>query len=138
MGVWHDGMKVGIEQVDDDHRGLFAILRELDLAIRAGSAVGTDVLGDILGRMDSYAREHFAREEEIQREVGYEGYEENRRQHAELIRTLDAFIARFRTEPMDDPRVTAETIRSFLMVWISEHIIKVDRKMRGRILPWCG
>jgi len=131
-------MKIGIDQIDDDHRGLFAILRELDLAIRAGSDVGTDVLGDILGRMEVYAREHFAREEEIQREVGYEGYEENRRQHIELLRTLDAFIARFRTDPMGDPRVTAETIRSFLMVWISEHIIKVDRKMRGRILPWCG
>jgi len=131
-------MKVGIAQIDDDHRGLFAILRELDLAIRAETVVGVDVLADILGRMDTYAREHFAREEEIQREVGYDGYEENRRQHAELLRTLDAFTTRFRTEAMDDPRVTAETIRSFLMVWISEHIVKVDRKMRGRILPWCG
>jgi len=131
-------MKVGIEQIDDDHRGLFAILRELDLAIHAGTEVGAGVLGDILTRMERYATEHFAREEEIQREVGYDGYEENRRHHIELLRTLNAFIQRFQTEQTDDPRVTAETIRSFLMVWISEHIVKVDRKMRGRILPWCG
>lgn len=138
MSVWHDGMKVGIEEIDDDHRGLFALLHELDLAIRTESDVGTDVLAGILGRMEAYAQDHFTREEEIQREVGYEGYEENRRQHVELLRTLNAFTTRFHSEPMDDPRVTAETIRSFLIVWISEHIIKVDRKMRGRILPWCG
>jgi len=131
-------MKVGIEQIDDDHRGLFAILHELDIATHSGTAVGAELLGDILSRMDAYARSHFAREEEIQREVGYEGYEENRRQHAELLRTLDAFIQRFNAEQEGDPRVTAETIRSFLLVWISEHIIKIDRKMRGRILPWCG
>jgi hemerythrin len=131
-------MKVGIEQIDDDHRGLFAILRELDLAIHAGTEVGAEVLGDILTRMERYASEHFAREEEIQREVGYEGYEENHRHHVELLRTLNAFILRFQADPSDDPRVTAETIRSFLMVWISEHIVKVDCKMRGRILPWCG
>ncbi|CCG42611.1 bacteriohemerythrin [Magnetospirillum molischianum] len=138
MGAWHDGMKVGIEQIDEDHRGLFSILHELDLAIHSGTFVGTEALADILCRMEAYARIHFSREEETQREVGYEGYEENRRQHTELLRTLEAFILRFRAEQVDDPRVTAETIRSFLMVWISEHIVKVDRKMRGRILPWSG
>jgi hemerythrin len=70
--------------------------------------------------------------------VGYDGYEENCRQHAELTRTLNAFVERFRADKTDDPRITAETMRSFLSVWISEHILKVDRKMRGRILPWCG
>jgi len=131
-------MKVGIETVDEDHRVLFAMLGELESALGAGTTPQWTELIDILNRLSAYARGHFQREEEIQREAGYEGLEENRRQHAELTRTLDAFAARLQADPATDIHLTAETMRSFLTVWVMEHILKVDRKMRGRILPWSG
>jgi hemerythrin len=133
-------MKVGIEAVDDDHRTLFAIIDEIDILLGRDGPIAPAALADILTRLDSYVRIHFRREEEIQDEVGYEGLEENRRHHGELARTLEAFGGRIRHD-LDlgaDARATAATMRSFLAVWITEHVVKVDRKMRGRILPWCG
>lgn len=135
---WHNGMKVGIETVDEDHRTLFAILGELDSALDAGTTPEWTELIDILDRLGAYARNHFQREEEIQREVGYEGLEENQRQHAELTRTLDAFATRLKTDPSADIHLASEAMRSFLTVWVTEHVLKVDHKMRGRILPWSG
>jgi hypothetical protein len=33
---WHDGLKVGIDQIDEDHRHLFSILAALDDLIHSG------------------------------------------------------------------------------------------------------
>lgn len=133
-------MKVGIEAVDDDHRTLFVIIDEIDTQLGRDGPVAPAALADILARLGSYVRIHFRREEEIQSEAGYEGLEENRRHHDELTRTLEAFDGRIRHD-LDhgtDARAIARTMRSFLAVWVTEHVVKVDRKMRGRILPWCG
>lgn len=140
MSLWHSGMKVGIEAVDEDHRVLFAIIDEIDALLGRDGPIAPAALADILARLGNYVRIHFQREEEIQSEVGYPGLEENRRHHGELARTLEAFDGRVRHD-LDqgaDARATAATMRSFLAVWITEHVVKVDRKMRGRILPWSG
>lgn len=138
MSLWHNGMKTGIEAVDEDHRTLFAMLEGLNLALSDSSRVEWTLVIDLVERLSRYAQEHFWREEAIQEEVGYDGLDENRRQHQELLRTLTAFSTRLKHEPDTDPHRTAETMRSFLTVWVTEHIVKVDCKMRGRILPWCG
>jgi len=131
---WHDGLKVGIEMVDEDHRRLFEILNTLDGEVGDDPARIDAILDDLL----TYAAQHFAREEAIQEEAGFEGLEENRRQHRELTLTLDVFLAKYRAGGLGEPAVAAAKIRDFLTIWIEEHIQKTDLRMRGRILPWAG
>jgi hemerythrin len=135
---WHDGLKVGIDQIDEDHRHLFSILAALDDLIHSGGAVEPERVDAVLTQMAEYAGQHFAREEAMQEEVGFDGFGDNRRQHVELTLTLEAFIAKYRAGGLGKPTVAAEKILEFLTIWIEEHIIKTDLQMRGRILPWAG
>lgn len=136
---WQRDMKVGIDVIDDDHRQLFAIVKDFEhAAITAKGAVDMPRLGEILHKLKAYVAEHFAREEQMQQEARYEGYEDNKRQHEELTRTLDRFIARFDSGEMGEGKVATDAMKDFLSVWLGGHILKTDRKMRGRILPWSG
>ncbi|WP_141400490.1 bacteriohemerythrin [Magnetospirillum sp. 15-1] len=137
MATWQEHMRVGIDVVDDDHQELFALVREFETASQTASGQVDPVeIGRILERLQAYVNDHFEREETAQLEAGYEGYAENKRQHDELRHTLEKFMDKHRCGEWGDLKVATENMRSFLAIWLQEHIMKTDRKMRGRILPW--
>ncbi len=137
MATWQEHMRVGIEVVDDDHQELFALVKEFEVASqKASGLVDADEIGRILERLQAYVHDHFEREETAQLECQYDGYAENKRQHDELRQTLEKFLAKHRSGEWGDLKVATESMRSFLAIWLQEHIMKTDRKMRGRILPW--
>lgn len=137
--TWQNAMKVGIEVVDEDHRQLFALIQEFTtVADTQGGVVDAARMAAILARLDAYVKEHFAREELLQLEAGYDGYEENKRQHDELTNTLAVFVDKFRSGGAGEAKLATEKMKAFLGVWLSQHILKTDIKMRGRILPWAG
>jgi hemerythrin len=135
--TWTDDLRVGIIDVDKDHRHLCAIVDEVEAA-SADGAIDDVQLGKILIKLRDYARSHFAREELLQEEVGYDGLRENREQHRTLILDLNEFIASYLSGNLGDRVETTGRIRNFLRGWLVGHILKVDRSMRGRILPWAG
>ncbi|WP_068491310.1 bacteriohemerythrin [Paramagnetospirillum marisnigri] len=138
--VWYGAMKIGIDIVDDDHKQLFALVHEFNAAADAqGGEVSGAQMAEILTRLQNYVADHFQREEQMQLEAKYDGYEENKRQHEELTRTLSAFIAKHKGGGAGaEARTATREMREFLGVWLSQHILKTDLKMRGRILPWAG
>lgn len=137
MSSWQEHMRVGIDVVDDDHRELFALVQEFDAVSQAASGqVDAAEIGRILTRLQAYAYDHFEREETAQLEAKFEGYAENKRQHDELRHTLEKFLAKHHGGEWGDLKAATDNMRSFLAIWLSEHIMKTDRKMRGRILPW--
>ncbi|CAA7615593.1 bacteriohemerythrin [Magnetospirillum sp. SS-4] len=139
MATWHQAMKVGIEVVDEDHRQLFALIQEFNAAADShGGEVDRPKMTDVLARLQSYVTEHFEREETAQLEAGYDGYEENKRQHDELTHTLAVFTEKFHSGGPGEIKADTAKLRTFLGVWLSQHILKTDVKMRGRILPWAG
>jgi len=136
---WQKEMKVGICVIDDDHRRLFSIVQDFEhAAAEARGEIDMPRLGAILDKLKTYVREHFEREEHMQLEARYDGYEENKRQHDELTRTLDKFVGKFNNGELGEGRTATDTMKDFLGVWLGGHILKTDRKMRGRILPWAG
>lgn len=137
VATWQEHMRVGIDVVDDDHQELFALVRQFEEASKTASGqVDPAEIGHILERLQAYVHDHFEREETAQQEAGYEGYAENKRQHDELRATLEKFLVKHRAGDWGDLKVATENMRSFLAIWLQEHIMKTDRKMRGRILPW--
>lgn len=136
---WHGSMKIGIDIIDDDHKQLFTLVGEFNAAADSqGGAVNGAQMAEILERLQAYVGDHFQREEQMQLESKYDGYDENKRQHEELTRTLAAFIARHKNDGAGEATTATREMRDFLGVWLSQHILKTDLKMRGRILPWAG
>lgn len=121
---WSRDLSVGIEEIDEDHRRLITCLDDLFTACFAGQ--GPLVLKGVLNRLMQYTREHFSREEDIMRKVGYPGLEDHRAEHAALVTELDDIIEQY--EISNSHELSNKTLQ-FLEDWLTHHILIEDKKI---------
>ncbi len=117
---WSDDLSVGIEEIDQQHSSLVDIVNELDEAMRQGR--GTRIMSAILGRLTSYTQEHFACEETLMEQHGYDGLQLHRSQHRQLLEKVQHFGRQSATGEM---RITRD-VMEFLKYWLCSHIMKED------------
>ncbi len=118
---WTDDFNLGIESVDAQHRHLVEIVNKFDEAMCKGK--GSRVMNEILNDLVGYTQEHFADEEKIMTEAGYEGLKRHQAQHRQLLQKVERFQYEFNTEHR---RVTS-TVQDFLKYWLTSHILKDDK-----------
>jgi two-component system, NtrC family, sensor kinase len=135
--IWNDDYSVGIEEVDQQHRGLVDMINRLDLAIAEGAS--TAVVGKLLGDLKSYTHYHFSTEEHLMREGGCDSahLRLHLRQHRDFERSLEQFARAYDVSGS----VVAGSLLEFLIKWLMSHIMGSDKEM-GRLLrgetPTCG
>jgi hemerythrin len=118
---WSDALSVGIEELDVQHRGLVALLNQLNDAIDHHH--GNAAVGAILAQLDEYTRVHFAVEESLMRLLGYPQIDAHKREHERLTEQLAEFRGRF------DAGKTALgfELMHFLKLWLTNHIMTSDQ-----------
>ncbi|MFT3782531.1 MAG: hemerythrin family protein [Nibricoccus sp.] len=126
MIQWTDTLATGHAVVDADHRKLIDSLNQLEESLRNGA--GKENIPNILKFLDTYTREHFAREEAHMKAVGCPAYQENCREHALLVSRLDTWLERLGQGA--SITLVLEVHRE-IANWIRNHIIKTDCKLRG-------
>lgn len=126
MIAWNETYETGHKMVDDDHKRLFASLNELDAAMKRGA--GSQKIAEIIGFLNSYTREHFAREEKHMLAVKCPVHGENCKAHAALIAKLDGWAARLNSGLTSG---LATEVYFEASNWIQGHIKKVDCNLRG-------
>ena len=132
--AWNEEMKVGNREIDSDHRELISIINEFEAsAAKAEGQVDERQMRIILGRLQAYTQDHFAREEYLQATTNFDGYEENKRQHTALRKTLADFIDQYDAGKLGDLKSATGQMIEFLNHWLVDHILKIDLKMRGRL-----
>jgi len=132
--AWDEQMKVGNREIDSDHRELISIVNEFELAAaQSAGEVNERQMRIILGRLQAYTRDHFAREEYLQATTNFDGYEENKRHHTALRKSLADFIDKYDAGGFDDLKAATDQMIDFLNHWLVDHILKIDLKMRGRL-----
>ena len=130
--VWRQDISVGDDRIDDDHKGLIAIINAAEEVIN-GSGSRRD-LERVLERLERYTREHFAREEELQRQVGYPFHETHVLEHKNLIRTLTEIRARV-SDAKDaySYEKVLQGLVDLLEDWLMNHVMLHDLRMRAFI-----
>ena len=123
---WNDSLATGHPAVDQDHRALIDSLNNLERALQQGA--GKEQVEKILGFLNTYSREHFAREEQHMLKVGCPAHAENCREHAAFVAKLDGWIAQLQQGASTSLvlQIYRETAN-----WIRGHILKTDCKLRG-------
>ena len=126
MIQWTAALETGHQQIDNDHRRLVASLNELDAALKNG--LGKDQVVQLVAFLNSYSREHFAREEAHMTRVQCPSAAANQMAHQEFVAKLDGWLARLQAGSSLSLvlEVHRETSR-----WIQSHILGVDCKLRG-------
>lgn len=84
---WDEGLSVGVEEIDVQHRQLLRRLRGLTTAAAEGRA---DELRAAFRFLERYVVEHFATEERWMADHGYPGLREHARGHAALVEAVSA------------------------------------------------
>ena len=126
--LWRATMSVDGGQIDRDHQVLIAIINEFsDIAV---THVAADRLQRTLLSLDSYAKRHFSREEELQRTIGFPHCDSHHREHLLLVDRLTRFRSELDGTKIADLGAAHERMTGFLHHWLIDHVIKSDLRMR--------
>lgn len=126
--VWREEMSVDGGVIDADHKALIALVNEVDL-IGPGAAMPAQLMA-ILGRLSSYARTHFDREQRLQLATGFTFAQAHEARHRTLLRELDTMCAECEHGPPEQIEAFHARLRDFLHNWLCDHIIKADLLMK--------
>jgi hemerythrin-like metal-binding protein len=126
---WTQELSVGIEPLDQQHQNLVEIINKFNESRRRGKA--GKIMNQILNEMIGYTQEHFAFEEKMMEEAGYDGLKLHQSQHRQLLQKLERFQFDFVSK---DRRITAE-MGDFLDYWLTSHILKHDKEYSQSLRP---
>jgi hemerythrin len=122
--LWRDGLSVGNDVIDSDHKYL------IDIVNRVERCLGTRDLAqltDALENLENYSKTHFRREEKIANAVGYDKVAQLHASHAALLERLAALRQEIGDTWTDS---AVEHFASLLKSWLLNHVIKEDLLMR--------
>ncbi|MDO5625746.1 MAG: bacteriohemerythrin [Pseudomonadota bacterium] len=117
---WDDSLKIGLEEIDNQHHELIVIYNELCDAIEAhGSAERTI---EILKHLGHYTSVHFATEEALMRMLEYPDYEAHKQAHDHLIGELRSLTK----AAVELPQGVNFQLMYMIKQWLSQHILATD------------
>lgn len=120
---FNDSLKIGNKVIDQEHAVLIEYINLLQTAVENNT--GTELLGQVLDGLTEYTKTHFFVEEELMKAFGYPAMSNHKAAHESFKRNLETFI---RNYEQGDTQITGRTL-NFLKEWLTEHILKVDRKL---------
>ncbi len=119
---WNSRFETGIKEIDEQHKGLFERIDQLELAMYRGSA--SEELKKIIEYLNSYILKHLEVEEKILRDCSYPDYEGHVNQHEEF-RALCADLLHRYKEKTDDVYLALDVDKQ-MRKWWENHILKMD------------
>ncbi len=124
---WKPEYSVGVASMDDEHREMIGLIN--DVYVKLGAATDAATIENCLEEIFTTISMHFALEERIMRDSGYEEYEDHKDDHEELldeIRDLmDEFVA--------DTDKGAKLLEQRLSAWFSNHFASFDARLHGKL-----
>ncbi len=130
---WGKDMSVGVEALDEDHRCLFDMVNELYDAVQNGTA--DTLMASVFDRLESYIRDHFAREEALMAEGGFPDLTAHRAEHIELAAKVHDLRRRVLDGSLDRPGLELLVL---FKTWLTSHIRITDNRYRPYVVAASG
>jgi hemerythrin len=116
--TWTADLEIGIGVIDGQHRRIVDYINELD-AVDGGDGHAT--VARVLHDLVDYTYSHFAFEEALMEEAGYDGCEVHRKTHQSFIGRVNLLKQRF-----DGGEDVANEVAALLRTWLIGHIMSDD------------
>jgi hemerythrin len=124
---WKAEYSVGIESMDVEHREMIELINNV-----YGELEGrrdTDAIEGFLGEVHSAISSHFALEERIMREAGYEEYEAHKNDHEALLDQIHEMM----DASFENADTGLEILEGNLSSWFSNHFSTFDARLHGKL-----
>ena len=119
---WQKSYSVGSEQIDNEHKVFVEIIGRIHDAVLKEKSIND--IKRLIRELETYAVFHFVSEENIMIDSEFPGVEEHKKEHKELLKTLDNKIKKIASRE-EDPN----TLVYFLINWFVEHTTNRDLKL---------
>jgi hemerythrin len=120
--TWSDSYTVNSAPIDAQHKKLFGLINDLHDAMLQGK--GKDILGTTLDALMDYTKVHFSAEEQMLEKLKYPELDVQKAEHAIFIKK----ITEMQTLQKTGKLVLTMPVLEFLKSWLSNHILKNDKK----------
>lgn len=125
---WKESFKVGIESVDHEHRALIELINALHA--RLGPDAEREAVIRVLGEIFARISAHFALEEAIMRETGYDEFAAHKADHERLLDEIRDIMDDVEAEVGID--LDAE-LSARLERWFTVHFQSFDARLHRRL-----
>lgn len=118
--VWNESLELGLPQIDEQHRRLVDRYNELAAAYRRREPDAE--LARRLGVLLDCTAAHFASEEALMAELGYDGLDEHREEHQDLLQR----VGRFQIVLAEGRQTITLPVLQYLQHWLLGHLRGAD------------
>ncbi len=123
---WKEEYATGIRTIDDQHKMLFKMVNDYNLAIDEGGGVRTYSV--LLEFLDGYCRSHFNFEERCMEERRCPAAQQNKDEHDTLLAAISEYQQCYKANGYSD--TDACKLVMTMNGWLKEHICGVDIHLR--------
>lgn len=117
---WNANLETGIEQVDEQHRSLFALANALHEAVEADD--DPELVENAVYALSEYVTQHFADEEALMAETGFARINWHKTLHRDLTGETMRIAARY----FNGDDLLPTELAPLLTSWLTEHIREAD------------
>jgi len=122
MFEWSEDYSMKIPSIDAQHKKLVAMLNDLYAGMMSNAS--REAASATLEGLTEYTLTHFAYEEELFRQYGYEHSEQHEKEHRALVEAVVAFKQKF---DAGEASINME-LMNFLKDWLIKHILGSDKR----------
>ena len=125
--VWRPEFELGVPAIDREHRELVDLINSVHVALAAEDrdASVVELLGDLYARISA----HFALEERMMREQGYDEYLEHKEDHERLLDEIRDLMDDYE----DGTALDLEGFARALDAWFGEHFRTRDARLHRKL-----
>ena len=117
---WTEEYLTGLDEIDNDHRMLFALVNDLNTRITSGDR---GAIGITLKSLADYVDYHFTREELAMESAGYPDLVAHIKRHRDLAATVRSLGVMHEEDPA---ALDGDDVLNFLGDWLTGHIMNSD------------
>ncbi len=120
---WKPEFKVGVAAVDFEHEELIELINELHARLERDES--PEAVPEFLGEVYTKIAAHFALEERIMRERGYDEYRDHKADHTRLLDEIRDIMDDYEVEGAFDERELSRRLQD----WFAEHFRTKDARL---------
>jgi len=124
---WEDRYSVGVAAVDHEHRELIELINRL--YAEATTQGSRDAIVDFFGDLFKAISSHFALEERLMRERGYDQLTQHKNDHERLLDELRDIMEDFEA----NERIDEKMLAGRLDAWFSRHFESHDARLHSAL-----
>ena len=125
---WSSQYELGIEEIDNQHKGLVIIINELFSLMSQGKAKNN--LDKIFDHLTDYTKKHFLAEEVMLFKFGYKEFDNHKDEHKKFVEKLNDL----KKDMSNGDVTTSLKVLNFLKDWLLNNIQISDKKYSSFIL----